>query len=130
VSWVDVFAVLVVCHLVGDFLAQTEWQALNKFGGLGGPPGARRALVAHVTTYTLCFVPAFIWLRGSLHWGALGFAALIAVPHLIQDDGRLLSAYMARVKHSAARPGDLVFVGADQSLHVLALFGTALLAAA
>jgi len=66
VSWVEVFAVFVVSHLVGDFLIQTEWQASHKLGGLGGSPAARRALLAHLATYTLCFLPALIWLGGSL----------------------------------------------------------------
>ena len=60
--WVEVFAVFVVSHLAGDYLLQTDWQAENKRGGLGGDPVARRALLSHVTTYTLAFVPAFIWL--------------------------------------------------------------------
>jgi hypothetical protein len=130
VDWVEVFAVLVVSHLVGDFLLQTEWQATNKFGGLARrPPRARRALLSHVLSYTLCFVPALVWLSDSLGWGALWVAALVAIPHLIQDDGRLLLAYIRRVKRSDAEPGDLVFVMADQSLHVLTLFLTALAAA-
>lgn len=128
-SWVEVLAILVICHLAGDFLVQTEWQALNKLGGLGPNPEARRALLAHVLTYMLCFVPALIWLAGPLGWGVLGIAALIAAPHWIQDDGRLLSAYLTRVKGTEARPGDLVYVGTDQSFHLLALFAVALLAA-
>ncbi len=129
-AWVEVFAVLVVSHLVGDFLLQTEWQATNKFGGLTRrPPQARRALLSHVLTYTLCFVPALVWLSDSLGWGVLWVAALVAIPHLVQDDGRLLLGYIRGVKRSDAEPGDLVFVLADQSLHVLTLFLTALAAA-
>ena len=48
--------------MVGDYLLQTDWQARNKRGGLGGDPVARRALLTHVTTYTLAFVPALIWI--------------------------------------------------------------------
>ena len=40
-SWVEVFAVLMVSHLAGDFLLQTEWQATHKFGGLAPRPGRR-----------------------------------------------------------------------------------------
>ena len=60
--WVEVLVVFLVCHLVGDFALQTEWQAQHKRDGLGGDPTARRALLAHVSTYTLAFVPAFVWL--------------------------------------------------------------------
>ena len=129
-SWVEVFAVLVISHLVGDFLLQTEWQASNKLGGLSGPPIARRALLAHIATYTLCFLPALIWLAGSIGWAAAGIGVLIAAPHCIQDDGRLLSAYLRRVKKTSAQPGDLLYTAVDQAFHLLALFAVALLSAA
>jgi hypothetical protein len=129
VSWVEVFAVLVVSHLAGDFLVQTEWQARNKIGGLGRSPEARRALLSHLLTYTLCFVPALVWLADSRGWGTVGIGALIALPHLVQDDGRCLSLYLSRVKRSNAEPGDLVYFAVDQSFHLVALFGIALVAA-
>ena len=66
VSWVSVFAGFLVAHMVGDYLLQTDWQARHKRGGLGGDPVARRALVTHVTTYTLAFVPALIWIGVEL----------------------------------------------------------------
>src|SRR5690349_18805350 len=96
--WVEVFAVFVVSHVVGDYMFQTEWQALNKHGGLAAPGVHRRALVSHIATYTMAFVPALVWLSGSLELGVFGVAALIAIPHLIQDDGRLLGAYAMAVK--------------------------------
>jgi len=120
--WVEVFAVFVVSHLVGDFGLQTEWQALNKKGGLGADPEARRALLSHIATYTLAYVPALIWLAGDIGAGAaLATAALIAVPHLIQDDGRLIRAYVRRVKGTdpLAKPGVTMMV--DQTFHLVAL---------
>jgi hypothetical protein len=129
VPWVEAFAVFVVSHLAGDFLLQTDWQARNKAGGLGRDHTARRALVAHMTTYTLAFVPAVAWLWSEIGAVALAIAAVIVVPHLVQDDGRPVRWFMTRVKHSED-PGDMLLVAVDQSLHVLALFGAALLAAA
>jgi hypothetical protein len=129
VDWIEIFAVFVVSHLAGDFLLQTEWQAQNKRGGLGSDPIARRALLAHVGTYTLAFVPALIWLGDDIGaWAAVGIGALVAVPHLVVDDGRLLEAYMRRVKGLEPEPGYL-FMAVDQSVHVLSLFGAALVAA-
>jgi hypothetical protein len=125
--WVEVFATFVVCHLVGDYLLQTDWQALNKRGGLGADPRARRALRSHIANYTLAFVPALVWLAGDIGAWALGVAALIAVPHLVQDDGRLLTAYMLRVKHTDPKANPSVAAAADQAFHFLALFLTALL---
>ena len=132
-SWVEVFVVFVICHLVGDYLLQTDWQATRKRGGLSGPPEARRALFSHVLTYTLSFVPALVWLTTSDETsalGAVGLAALVFVPHLVQDDGRLLSAYMGRVKGAGAAGNAEIFTAVDQSMHMLFLFGTALLATA
>lgn len=126
-EWTEVFAVFIVSHLVGDYLLQTEWQALNKRGGLSRDPLSRRALLSHISTYTLAFVPAAVWLAGEHGPSALGLLALIAVPHLIQDDGRLLSRYVEVIKRTV--PGEnLVYMTVDQSFHVVALFLVALLA--
>ena len=129
-EWVEVFAALVVSHLVGDFLFQTDWQATHKFGGLGAGGEARRALFTHVLTYTLAFVPALVWLADGIGTGVAWVAALIAIPHLIQDDGRLLTGYIRSVKHADAGPGSFVFVMADQSFHVVTLLAISLLATA
>lgn len=126
-SWVELFAAFVVSHLAGDFLLQTDPQALNKFGGLGGG-GRAGALIGHVVTYTLAFVPALIALGRSAPQ-SLGIAMLIAVPHLIQDDGRLLQRYMLLVKGSRSDPGEPLFVMVDQSFHLIILFAVALLGA-
>ncbi len=126
--WVEVFAVFVVSHLVGDYMFQTEWQALNKHGGLGGTPEMRRALVSHVSTYTIAFVPGLIWLWSSLHAGVFGVAALIAIPHLIQDDGRLLTSYAKAFKKADITTNLPLGLALDQSFHLLALFLTALVA--
>jgi hypothetical protein len=129
-SWVEVFAVFVVCHLGGDYLLQTDWQALHKRGGLGTDPMARRALFSHIATYTLAFVPALIWLADELGAAVLGIAALIALPHLVQDDGRLLAVYMRTVKGLEPSANVPVALAVDQSLHYLSLFLVALVAAA
>lgn len=130
-SWVAVFDVFLVCHLVGDFLFQTDWQATHKDHGLAGDPERRRALVAHVTTYTLAFLPALVWIGLELDlWRALMAAVLIFVPHLIQDDRRLLDAYMRRVKGPNSLRLTGLRVACDQAFHVAALFGLALLVVA
>jgi hypothetical protein len=128
--WVEVFAVLIVSHLVGDFLLQTDWQARNKENGLGPDPLHRRALVSHVVTYMAAFVPALIWIGIETDISrAVLIAVAVAVPHLIQDDRRLLDSYMASVKGLAETSSGLR-VAVDQSFHVVFLFGAALLAVA
>ena len=124
--WVEVFAAFLVCHLAGDFLLQTDWQAKHKRHGLAGDPVSRRALLSHITTYTLAFVPALVWLADDLDAWVLGAAALISIPHLVQDDGRVLDAYISRVKGPGASSELVVATAVDQSFHVLALFLLAL----
>jgi Protein of unknown function (DUF3307) len=126
VNWVSVFTAFLVAHMVGDYLFQTDWQARHKRGGLSGGVAAK-ALFSHVTTYTLAFVPALVWIGDKLTWGwALLAAALIFLPHLLLDDGRFVRAYMANVKRV---PGFDVSIAAsvDQSFHVLCLFLVALM---
>ena len=127
-AWVEVFAVFLVSHLAGDFLLQTDWQAVNKRGGLGKNKVARRALISHVLVYTLAFVPALIWIADAVGAGwAVALFLVIFIPHLLQDDTRLLVAYNRKVKGGVPGPGDPVFMAIDQSFHVLFLFLTALL---
>jgi hypothetical protein len=130
VSWVEAFSVLIVCHLAGDFLLQTDWQARFKIGGLGRDPIRRRALLTHLLTYMLAFMPGLVWIAVETDvLRAVAIGLVVFVPHLVQDDGRLLDAYMAQVKGLAqTSPG--LRVAVDQSFHALALFATALIAAA
>jgi Protein of unknown function (DUF3307) len=130
VPWVEVFAVFIVCHLTGDYLLQTDWQAAHKRFGLGGDPVRRKALVSHVTTYTLAYVPALVWLATEIDFLVIAVVALIFFPHMIQDDGRLLDRYMRDVKNLSYKENPLVFGAVDQSFHVATLFGISLLAAA
>jgi hypothetical protein len=126
VPWVEVFSVFVVCHLVGDYLFQTDWEAAHKIGGLGPDPLARRALLTHIVKYTLAFLPAFIWLADDLGAGVLLVALLTAGPHLVQDDGRLLDLYLRRVKRCDPRSVPGVRAAVDQAFHILALFALAI----
>jgi hypothetical protein len=122
-SWSDVLATFIVCHAIGDYLLQTDWQALHKRGGLSGDRLARRALVTHVSTYTAAFLPALAWIGGRRRLAiALRTGALIGIPHLVQDDGRLLSQYAKRVKGLDVREQPNVGMWVDQSFHLVALF--------
>ena len=129
-SWVEVFAVLMVCHLVGDFLLQTEWQATTKQGGLGRDPERRAALFSHVGTYALPFLPALAWIEQE-HDLAHALLVVLTVlgTHLVQDDGRVLVRYVRVVKHTTTPFGSPLWMAIDQSFHVCFLFSAALLAA-
>ena len=49
------------------------------------------------------------------------------LPHLVQDDGRLLGAYVRAVKRTEPAPG-MLMLAVDQSFHLVALFGLAVAA--
>ena len=127
-TWAAVYVVLLVSHIAGDFIFQTEWQALNKRGGLGRSREARRALRNHALTYTIAFIPGYVWIaseRGDAL--ALLLALLVTLPHVIVDDGRMLRGWMRTVKHvEDPAPGLVIMV--DQSFHLVLLLPVALLA--
>jgi hypothetical protein len=117
-----------VSHLVGDVLLQTEWQALTKVPGLGDP-AARRALGRHLATYMLAFGPALVWIGNETSAArAVGVGALVAIPHLLIDDGHFVRAWLRSVKH-ARDPALGLSIAVDQSLHLVCLLGAALVAA-
>jgi hypothetical protein len=124
--WVEIFVAFAVAHLVGDYLLQTDWQARHKRRGLSlHSHVARAALFSHVATYTLAFLPPVLIFasRGQIAW----VLALIFIPHLIQDDGRLLGVYMRRVKGIDPRANPPLSIVVDQTFHLVALLGLALL---
>ncbi|HUO73146.1 MAG TPA: DUF3307 domain-containing protein [Solirubrobacteraceae bacterium] len=127
-SWPGAMLALLVSHIVGDVLLQTDWQAVTKTGGLGDA-SARRALLRHVAIYTVAFIPALVWIGDETTAArAVAVGALVAVPHLVIDDGRLVRTWLRVVKH-APQPVLALTIAVDQSFHVLCLFGAALVAA-
>jgi len=127
-TWPAALLALLVSHVVGDVLLQTDWQAVAKVGGLGDP-GAWRALGRHVAIYTLAFVPALVWIGSQTSAvRAVAVGALISVPHLLVDDGGLVRAWLRYVKRAPA-PAPALTIAVDQSFHLVCLFGAALVAA-
>jgi hypothetical protein len=128
-TWTAALLALLVSHVVGDVVLQTEWQAATKVPGLRRPDG-RRALLSHVLTYMVAFIPALIWIGTKTSAGrGLAVAALVAVPHLLVDDGSLVRAWLRDVKRNPA-PTQALMIATDQSFHLVCLLGAALLAAA
>lgn len=121
---------LLVCHGVGDFVLQTDWQARMKHGGLGRDRERRRALAFHMSTYLRAFAPALVWLESEIGLAVVAVAAGIVVPHVVQDDNRLLAAHARRVKGLDLDASPPVAVWLDQSFHVVALFALVLVVAA
>ena len=80
-------------------MLQTDWQAMNKSTGSGKPLG-RRALLGHVATYMVAFIPALVVDRRArpVAWRAVSVGALVAIPHLLVDDGTLVRIWLRGVK--------------------------------
>lgn len=128
VTWPAALLALLVSHVAGDVLLQTDWQAQYKTKGLADGLG-RRALVSHIGTYTLAFVPALAWVgRAKGVARALAVGGLVAGPHLVIDDGWLVRAWLGKVKRAQTPPAALA-IAVDQSFHVLSLAAAALVAA-
>jgi uncharacterized membrane protein YdcZ (DUF606 family) len=128
-TWPAVYLALLLSHFAGDFLLQTEWQAVNKRSGPGRHFEVRRALALHGVTYTAAYVPALVWLAREIGAaGAVACAAAITIPHLLIDDGRLLSGWMSRVKHNDD-PQIWLLAAVDQTFHLICLLPVALVAA-
>jgi len=128
-TWSAVLVALLVSHAVGDILLQTDWQAGNKVRGFGDPLG-RRALLQHVAVYMVAFIPALIWIgENTSAPRAVAVGALVAIPHVVIDDGHLVRLWLRDVK-GAERPAPGLTIAVDQCFHLLCLLGAALLAVA
>lgn len=118
-----------VAHHIGDYILQTDFQALKKAGGLGDDEEARKALLHHGLTYTAAFVPALLGVaRRTSVSRALVTAAAITLPHLAIDDGRLVKAYMKKVKRVDGDSEPDLTARVDQSMHMVCLWAAAWLA--
>ena len=127
-GWPAVLLSLLASHLAGDVLMQTEWQAVNKAGGLR-EPHSRKALLAHVSAYTGSFLPTLVWIgKRTTVKRAVTVGGAVAIPHLLVDDGRLVDVWLREVKR-ARQPPPALIVAVDQSFHVICLMGAALVAA-
>jgi hypothetical protein len=72
----DVFVLVIAGHLLGDFVAQTDWQASHK-------ESSWRADLAHVLTYHLTL--AALVLPAWHDWRAMWFFAISAGTHAFID---------------------------------------------
>jgi len=131
----DFFATLILGHLIGDYLLQNKWMAMNK-------SGSTWKCAVHCLIYTAA-VAATTW--PTVHgwqWSLLVFASHFPVDRwsladkwLDAIDGRSLRDYIANGKNDIPRELDadnyhalrggftaLVYAAADNTLHLATMY--------
>lgn len=109
------FESLLMAHLVGDWLVQTEWQALNKVRNW-------RAMLAHVAVYHLLVLSVLLFRFG---WGdARVYLAVgvLALSHGILDR-RTPLLWLMRILHliQERQPERWLAMAVDQVIHIVLL---------
>ncbi|MBI5732582.1 DUF3307 domain-containing protein [Candidatus Jorgensenbacteria bacterium] len=104
---------LVMGHLVGDWIFQTEHQALNKAHGkfFNWP------LIGHCLIYTACFIPIFAWLNFSWWWLILIFSS-----HMFLDRRWPVVWWIKHIKRTSDNTITNNFwlvIAVDQVMHLL-----------
>lgn len=107
------FETLLIAHVVGDWLLQTEWQAMNKATNW-------RALLTHVLVYHIVILAALLWRMGpgapAVYFVVLG----LAVVHVVMDRKRSVEWFMRAMRISVRRePSGWLAIAVDQSLHLV-----------
>jgi len=107
------FVVLLLAHWVGDFVLQSQWQAMNKSKRLD-------ALALHVAIYSAVLLVAAVTLLGP--WRGLLFTLANAALHFATDfvTSRLTSRFWERQEWHRF----FVMVGFDQFIHQATLAAT------
>lgn len=105
----NLFEVLFLAHLVGDYLFQTSWMAMNKAKHWG-------ALLVHSAVYTLVLYIAanLIWAKQPLTLSAI---ALIFISHVVLDRRTFVAWWVRRIM--TAPESSWLSIIADQTFHLL-----------
>lgn len=109
------FESLLMAHILGDWILQTEWQALNKETNW-------RAMTAHVSVYSAVVLVVlgvrFGWTDASVYAAVVA----LAIVHVILDRRRPLLWFMRVARITVAREPEAWFmIAVDQAVHVLFL---------
>lgn len=108
-----VFETLLIAHVVGDWLLQTEWQAVNKASNW-------RALFTHVAVYHLVVLAALLWRVGAGDPRVYLVVVGLAVVHAVMDRKRSVAWFIRVMRISVERsPERWLTIAVDQSLHLV-----------
>lgn len=105
------FGLLIIGHLVGDFLFQTSWMAQYKASRWG-------ALITHALVYTLC-VSLIAWIGlGSIPWLVVAF---IFFTHVFIDKRNFVLWWVRNVMRTDVQQVQWLPIAVDQVFHILVL---------
>jgi hypothetical protein len=113
------FESLVIAHLIGDWLLQTEWQALNKIHDW-------RAMFSHLLVYHAVLLTVLGVRFGFDEPVVYGVVGVLAVLHGILDRRGFTQWLMKTLRISVQRaPDRWLSMAVDQTLHIVLLAGAA-----
>ena len=111
----SLFDKLLVAHLVGDWLLQTEWQALNKSKNI-------RAMASHIGVYSLVMLGVLVVDFGFQNIYVYLMVAFLGVSHAILDLGWPVVRLMKMTRGIVTRPPERwLMMVVDQIIHVVTI---------
>ena len=112
----SLFDKLLVAHLIGDWLLQTEWQALNKARNY-------RALFSHVAVYSTVMLGATLLAGFELQdFRVYLVVALFALSHAFIDLGWPVVSFMKTFRLIVERePLRWLTMAVDQIFHIVVI---------
>ena len=109
----SLFDKLLVAHLVGDWLLQTEWQALNKSRDY-------RALFSHVSIYSAVMLSVLVVDFGFRNIYVYAVIVMFWLSHALLDRGGFVIPFMKTLRMIVDRePQRWLTMMTDQILHIL-----------
>lgn len=109
------FIVLYIAHKIGDYLFQTDKQAIHKSSNIG-------PLIAHCLVYTTIVLGAAWFFIGFFRWAAV---ILLFFSHLVLDKRTfevLWAKVVKRIKDPNAPEHRITMMELDQAFHYVILF--------
>jgi len=111
----SLFDKMLVAHLVGDWLLQTEWQARNKAHNY-------RALFSHIGVYSFLMLGVLVVEFGFQNIYVYIVVGMFALTHAFMDRGWPVIRFMRSFRIIVERePERWLVMAVDQSLHILFL---------
>lgn len=109
---VSAFDILLVAHLVGDYLFQTEWMAKNKANHWG-------ALLVHCSVYTaIITLFAFLFIpEGISIWGVV----IVFVTHVLLDRQKFVTFWYRHIMQVKDDRSGWLKIIIDQTFHLIVL---------